>query len=527
MDTHALAPQDTAAQTWGNWLNWGDLGDGTFRNPVLPADYSDIDCIRVGSDYYAISSTFQYSPGMIVLHSRDLVNWTIVGHVTDDLTRIGPELNWDKMDRYGRGIWAGAIRHHAGKFWAYFGTPDEGYFMSTAERPEGPWTPLHALMREPGWDDCCPFWDDDGQGYFVGTHFKDGYKTYLFKLTEDGRELVPESKLLINEGLHREANKLFKKDGWYYHFFSEHVHGIGRYVMMQRARSITGPYSERRQLAHAQREFREPNQGGIVQTEAGDWWFFTHHGTGEWEGRCASLLPVTWVDDWPVIGAVGGDGLGTMVWQTRKPLQAGPPQVPQTDDDFNATALGVQWEWNYQPRPGFWSLAERPGWLRLRAFKPLRPDDLRSAGNTLTQRVFRARANTATARFDVSGLTDGQVAGLTLFGRSPGTIAVRRAGEVVSLEMTTGAQRTTGAVLDASTVDFRAEWGLDGLARFSFSTDGERFTPLGGEHRMTWADYRGTRLGLFTYNNEGEAGHVDIDTFTYRADTPVTRAPSR
>ena len=213
---------------WGDWPLWGDQRDGAYRNPVLPGDYSDLDCIRVGSDYYAISSTFQYSPGMVVLHSKDLVNWSILGHAINDVTEIGPELNWDRMDRYARGVWAGAIRHHEGKFWIYFGTPDEGYFMTTATNPAGPWAPLHRMTKEAGWDDCCPFWDDDGQGYFVGTHFKDGYKTYLYKLTPDGRDLVPESRVLINEGHHREANKLFKVGDTYYHFFSEYDGG-GRY----------------------------------------------------------------------------------------------------------------------------------------------------------------------------------------------------------------------------------------------------------------------------------------------------------
>src|SRR5664279_3462738 len=118
----ALLVAATASAAPGTW---GDQGDGTYHNPVLPADYSDIDCIRVGADYYAISSTFQFSPGVVILHSRDLVNWRILGHVVSDVTQIGPEMNWDRMERYGTAIWAGAIRHHAGKFWVYFGTPQE------------------------------------------------------------------------------------------------------------------------------------------------------------------------------------------------------------------------------------------------------------------------------------------------------------------------------------------------------------------------------------------------------------------
>jgi beta-xylosidase len=197
----ALCATQAADQSpkWGEWPKWGDQGDGSYRNPVIPADYSDIDCIRVGGDYYAISSTMQFSPGMVVLHSTDLVNWSILGHVVSDLTQIGPELNWSRMNRYGRGVWAGSIRYHARKFWVYFGTPDEGYFMTTAINPAGPWQPLHRVLEGAGWDDPCPFWDDDGQGYLAGTSFRDSYKTHLWKLTPDGRDLVQESDRVIHQ----------------------------------------------------------------------------------------------------------------------------------------------------------------------------------------------------------------------------------------------------------------------------------------------------------------------------------------
>jgi beta-xylosidase len=519
-----LATAGSAAESrWGDWPRWGDQGDGSYRNPILPSDYSDPDCIRVGSDYYAISSTFQYSPGVVILHSKDLVNWRILSHVVDDLKQIGPELNWDRMNRYGHGVWAGAIRFHDGKFWVYFGTPDEGYFMSTAKNPEGPWEPLHRVMNEAGWDDCCPFWDDDGQGYFVGTHFKGGYKTWLFKLTPDGRDLVPGSRVLINEGSHREANKLYKINGTYYHFYSEHKPDIGRHVMMQRATNIAGPYTEKRQLSHAQREAREPNQGGIVQAENGSWYFFTHHGTGGWEGRCVSLLPVTWVDGWPIIGAVGGDGIGTMVWSGRKPVAGSPVVAPQTDDDFNGPKLGVQWEWNYQPRADKWSLTERPGFLRLHAFKPLERGNLKKAGNTLTQRALRTSTNVVTLALDLSGMADGQVAGLCHYSKDYGTIGVRRQGGIITLESARGQAVTRGPVLPAGKIWLQSVWGLDGRSRFAFSTNGTAFTPFGETYQLGWGDYRGDRIGIFTCNNDADTGHVDCDSFSYWYDSPVTR----
>jgi len=521
-----VSPDGGLAGIWSNWPHWGDQGDGTYRNPVLPSDYSDIDCIRVGSDYYAISSTFQYSPGMVILHSKDLVNWRILGHVIDDVTQVGPELNWDRMNRYGRGVWAGALRHHNGKFWVYFGAPEEGYFMSTATNPAGPWEPLHRVMGEAGWDDCCPFWDDDGQGYFVGTHFKDGYKTWLYTLTSDGRDLVPESRVLINEGSHREANKLYKINGVYYHLFSEYQPGVGRYVMMQRSTNIAGPYTEQRQLSHAQREFREPNQGGLVQAENGGWYFFTHHGAGDWEGRCASLLPVTWVDGWPIIGKVGSDGIGTMVWSGRKPVPNTPVVTPQTDDDFNGPELGVQWEWNYQPRADKWSLTERPGFLRLHAFKPLARDDLKKAGNTLTQRSLRTSTNVVTLALDLSGMADGQVAGLCHYSKDYSTVAVRREGGVLTLESARDKNIARGPVVTTPKLWLRSTWGINGRSSYSYSTNGTFFTPFGEEYQLGWGDYRGDRIGIFTYNNRAEAGHVDVDSFSYVYDSPASRARS-
>ncbi len=511
---------------WGDWPDWGDQGDGTYRNPVLPADFSDIDCIRVGSDYYAISSTFQFSPGVVILRSKDLVNWTILGHVVTNLNQIGPELNWDKMNRYGRGIWAGAIRYHDKQFRVYFGTPDEGYFMSTATNPAGPWAALHPVLAEAGWDDCCPFWDDDGQGYLVGTNFRDGYNTYLYKLTPDGRDIIKETGQMILQGRSREASKLYKINGYYYHFFSENK-SVGRYVMMQRATNIFGPYNEMKQLAHGERAAKEPNQGGIVQTEKGDWYFYTHHGTGDWEGRCNSLLPVTWVDGWPIIGEVGPDGIGRMVWSGKKPVEDTPIVTPQTDDEFNTPILPPQWEWNYQPRADKWSLTERPGWLRLRAFKPLSPDNLLKAGNTLTQRSLRTGTNEVIIKLDLTGMADGQKAGLCHF--SPphySALGVSQTGTNRTLDFSIGGKITVGPVLTGSNLWLKSTWGLDGKSRYAYSLDGKAYANFGDPYQLKWGSYRGDRIGIYSYNNQADAGHADVDLFRYDYSGPHTRKTS-
>lgn len=237
----AVPPASNAPPSWGRWQHWGDQRDGSYRNPVMPADFSDLDAIRVGDTFYAISSTLHGSPGMAVLGSRDLVSWRVIGHVVPDLTVLGPEYGWDPLARHGRGVWAGSIRHHAGRFHVFFGTPDEGMFVSSATDPRGPWSPLTRLIEGAGWDDCSALWDEDGRGYFVATKFADGYKTYLFRMAADGRSIDRASATLIHEGLGREASKLIERDGWYYIVYSEHKEGVGRYVMARRSRALIGP----------------------------------------------------------------------------------------------------------------------------------------------------------------------------------------------------------------------------------------------------------------------------------------------
>ena len=500
---------------WGRWKAWGEQPNGLYLNPIIPSDYSDIDCIRVGEDYYAISSTFQFSPGMTVLHSKDLVNWRICSHAITDLTQIGENLNWTRMDRYGRGVWAGTLRYHDNRFYLFFGTPDEGYFMTSAASPEGPWEPLIPLLAEVGWDDCTALWDNDGKAYFIGTHFADGYKTYLFEMAADGKNINRKSARLINLGNGREANKLLKKDGWYYLIFSEHKSELGRYVMAKRARKIIGPYVEEKQLALPSREAMEPNQGGIVQGKEGNWYFLTHHGSGDWSGRIVSLLPVTWIDGWPIIGEVLSDSIGTMKWFGDMPFKSVKKLSIQRSDDFDAVQLAPQWQWNYQPRKEYFSLSERPGWLRLKAYRPLETDNLMKAGNTLTQRTFREPENEVVVKLDISNMEDGQKSGLCHFSSQHSAIGIVKEGGEWYLEYRKNNEVTRLQQISSSYVWFKTCWGLDGESCYYYSLDGEAFQSLGNPYQMVWGNYRGDRIGIYCFNNKEDKGFVDIDYVHY------------
>ena len=511
----------------GNRGAWGDQGDGTFKNPVLPGDFSDPDVIRVGSDYYFITSTFQYSPGMAVLHSRDLVNWQYLSHCVADLTQLGPELNWDRMNRYNRGIYAGAIRYHAGRFQIYFTTMDEGVFMTSATNAAGPWEPVTCVSDRHGFDDPCPFWDDDGQAYLLLSTPGKKWWTHIFKLNADGKTIDPASDRIIDDYQSSEGNKLYKFNGTYYVFHNQVVPHGPRVGVMMRSTNLFGPYEKKTILEDFPGRYdRQPNQGGLLQTEAGDWWFITHQGRGEtgtYDGRPASLLPVKWVEGWPIPGIMDRHGAGTIAWSGKKPVNGFPIQVPQSDDEFSAPVMAPQWEWNYQPRAGKWSLTERPGWLRLHAFSPLKPGNFFKAGDTLTQRIMGCGGGTVLTKLDVSGMANGQTAGLCLYWSEVCTLGVEQHDGGRQVELNNRGTNTVGQSLNSNQTEVWLKALIDdhGNSTFAWSLDGKIFRPIGGSFPFGWGNYRGTRVGIYSYNNEGDKGYVDVDFFHYTYAGPI------
>ncbi|MEK4042609.1 glycoside hydrolase 43 family protein [Paenibacillus sp. FSL H8-0048] len=510
---------------------WGDQGDGTYVNPVMPGDYCDPDVIRVGEDYYCISSTLHCSPGMAVLHSKDLVNWNVISHVVDDLTVIGPEYRYDRMNRYGRGVWAGAIRFHLNKYWVYFFTPDEGLFLSTAEHPAGPWEPLHCMWEVAGWDDCCPFWDDDGQGYMVATNFADNYQIYLFNLSNDGRSLLQDSGVVVHQFNGSEASKLYKINGLYFLFHSEVRREKGqdvRVVMMLRSEHLYGPYEEKELIhTHGVELDREPNQGGLVETPAGEWYFISHQGAGGYfEGRTLHLLPVSWVDGWPIIGEdTDGDGIGEMVWGGMKPVNGYPAAALTMNDDFDHPALQPYWEWNHQPKADKWSLTERAGYLRLYACLPSAKNDFFKVSNTLSQRAYRVKHNVVTAKFDLSGLADDQEAGLCHFGQTYCTIGIHQQQGTRVLRYNNSGVIRLGPSIDTREIWFRSVWNLKGESTCAYSLDGEQFISFGDTYRLGWGHYRGDRVGVYSFNHEREEGYMDVAYFNYESGDNSGRKP--
>ena len=413
-----------AAQSPGIWLP--DRGDGTFKNPVIHADYSDPDVVRVGADYFMTSSSFSAVPGLPILHSRDLVNWRLVNHA---LPRLVPEAAF-ATPKHGAGVWAPAIRHHAGRYWIYYPDPDHGIYVTTAADPRGTWSPPRLVKAGKGLIDPCPLWDDDGRVYLIHAFARSraGFANvlHLNRLTPDGMKTADEGRVIINGDTipgytTLEGPKFYKRSGWYYVFAP--AGGVKQgWQSVFRSRRIDGPYDERIVLAQGATDINGPHQGALVDTPSGEWWFL-HFQDAEAYGRIVHMQPVTWKDDWPVIGDDGdGDGKGEPRRSWKKPaLPQARVAIPPTSDDFSSPTLALQWQWQSNPKRE-WATLTRDG-LELSAVPA--PSNLWTAGHLLLQK-FAAPEFTATVSLDPTRLRPGERAGLIVFGADYAWIGVER-----------------------------------------------------------------------------------------------------
>jgi beta-xylosidase len=507
----------------------------TYSNPILYADYSDPDVIRVGQDYYMVASSFHFSPGIPILHSRDLVHWSILGHVLPRLPFApeydmpGPHSLTDAISkpiggtRYAGGVWAPSIRHHAGLFYVYWATPDEGIFMATASKAEGPWSAPVKVIDQPMLEDPCPFWDDDGQAWLVHSRHGAG-PLILHRMSADGKSVLDAGTVIVEDKQKLpilEGPKFYKRNGYYYILAPYGGVEKGAQVAL-RARDIRGPYEAKTVLAQGSSTLQGPHQGGWIETPSGQGWFIHFNSTGAF-GRITYLEPLKWVDDWPVIGdLLPGTDVGQPVERHAMPDTGSPPMKDrlQDTDAFDSAKLGPQWEWNHNPDDDAWSLTARPGFLRLQA---LPADHLVTARNTLTQ-ILQGPSSRITTRIEIGRMTDGQRAGLTLFGVKPSWIGIVRQSGKTHLTLASAGEETTGPALTNSSVELRADVGADQTVRYSYSLDGRAFLSFGDAislARFSW--WKGSRPGLFTFARGGAGGSIDVDWV--RVDHPAPVAP--
>ncbi|TDX00363.1 glycoside hydrolase family 43 protein [Dinghuibacter silviterrae] len=493
-----------------------DNGDGTFTNPLLWGDWPDPDVIRVGDDFYLISTSMHYVPGSPVLHSKDLVNWEMAGYA---VARYDEDPRYDMKGgtMYLNGSWANTIRYHNGKFYVGFCTPSgigaQGHFsMCVADSVQGPWkrTIFPEYLYDPGL-----FFDDDGKVYVVH-----GQGTlYLTELNSDALSVKSPRVKIWSTGFDRdgvpghhfglEGSHVYKINGLYY--ITCPAGGTEGWQVCLRSKNIYGPY-EYRTIVHDDGSY-PPNglhQGGLVQLKNGDWWFIIMQDRGPL-GRVPHLEPVVWKDGWPMIGR---EAKGVVTWTKPDVGSTYPVCVPTTSDAFDNPVLGLQWQWNHNPDNSKWSLTEHPGYLRLHgAFAT----GLMEARNSLTQRV-QGPQSTGVAEVDLEGMADGDLTGLAVFQKPYAFIGVEQRNGYRRLVMA-----DDGKIIDStglggqSTVWFRASATDKGfVVTFSYSLDGVHFQPLGSRFVMQLGlDWTANRFMLFDFNDiPGAApGFADFNNF--------------
>jgi beta-xylosidase len=535
-----------------------DQGDGTYRNPVLAGDYSDPDVVRVGEDFYLTASSFTNAPGLPILRSKDLVNWTIVGHA---LPAVRPEAHF-ATPRHGGGVWAPAIRHHGGRFMIYYPDPDFGIFVTTASDPAGPWSEPVLVDASKGAIDPCPFWDDDGTGWLVmaWARSRAGINNVisLKKLSPDGTHTIGERTDIIDAGkmppvrtsrgpmpwLTTEGPKLYKRDGWYYVFApSGSVKGGWQGVF--RARSLTGPWEGRNVLDQGRTEVNGPHQGGWVTAPDGKDWFLHFQDTDSY-GRRVWLEPMAWRDGWPVIGSdPDRDGIGEPVLGGRKPVAGQPLAVPEDDDGFDGR-ISPAWQWNANPREDWASLDAAPGALRLKSVSS--PANLWEAPAILTRKLPGERF-TATVRLDFAPKAVGERAGLVMYGSDYAWIGLEKAADGLRLvrvdrpEAQASKSETVSVGLPAAPAGVVLRMSVQPVivadpppsfspyfpsmlrsvhaqVSFSYSLDGKTFAPLGAPFVSRPGRWVGAQLGLFAQAPSGtpsnvatSVGWADFDNF--------------
>ena len=561
----ACSPLMSIAQESATWNP--NLPGGKYKNPVINADYSDPDVCRVGNDFYMTSSSFACFPGLQILHSTDLVNWKIIGAaLTDDYPVLpefrGTNLDWRKRIQHGNYVWAPSIRHHDGWFYIYWGDPDQGLFMTKTQNPAGTWSKPVCVKPGKGMIDCCPLWDEDGKAYLshgcAGS--RAGVKSVLFvaPMSADGTTVTGPSRIVYDGHEDQptiEGTKFYKRNGYYYIMSPAGGVKYGWQVIL-RSRNPFGPYEEYVGLAQGKSKINGPHQGAWIDTPSGEDWFL-HFQDKHAYGRVVHLQPAKWVNDWLVIGDDrDGDGCGDPVTQWKKPaLKATENVQPREDDEFSATDLGLQWQFE-GPYSHYWYFCDaNKSKLRLYGIQqPEKYTNLADMQNTLMQK-FPAENFTVTSKLkfipNPGNKNKGEEAGFIIKGLDYAAIkfvttkegcfmrfvkckdAMKGGKEVVETEMPMTLVEQEKPYTQRYAVDdipqprhatqdiyVRAVVksagignGITSSAQFYYSTDGKKFTKIGTPFTVKEGKWIGAKVGYFNCRSSvsNDAAFLDID----------------
>lgn len=524
------------------WVS--DQGDGTYKNPVLYADYSDPDVIRVGEDYYMTSSSFNCIPGLQILHSKDMVNWEFIGAAVPNALYPYD----DEKPEHGNRVWAPSIRHHDGFFYIFWGDPDQGAFMTKAKDVKGPWSEPVIVKAGKGIIDTTPLWDEDGKVYMVHAYAgsRAGLKSVLAicELNSDATKAIGPSRIIFDGHIDQvtcEGPKIHKRNGYYYIFHPAGGVPTG-WQTVQRSKNIYGPYETRIVMKQGKSPINGPHQGAWVDTPTGEDWFFHFTDVGAY-GRLLCLEPMKWVNDWPVIGqAKKGAEWGEPVTQYKKPNvgKTYPICTPVESDEFDGMVLGPQWQWqaNYNEKWAYF--AGDKGFVRLYSH-PVSSDNksLWDVPNLLLQKT-PAPNFSATTKITFSPIEKykGEKTGLVVMGLDYAALTVENTESGLKLSQVECKKADKGNTekenasvnLKKSTFYLRADISTDGSkisksegghdlvvkCQFYYSTDNKKFEKLGNEFQVKEGKWIGAKVGVFCTRpniKTNDGGWADVDWF--------------
>ncbi len=515
-----------------------DLGDGTYKNPVINADYSDPDvCVGAsGEDYYLTASSFQCVPGLPILHSKDLVNWEIINYALNEHLYAGNTelIKHFSTVQHGNGVWAPSIRYHAGWYYIYWGDPDFGVMMTRTQDPAGRWESPVCVIPGQGYIDTTPLWDDDGRCYLVNgwANSRARFASVLTvrELSPDGTRAIGQPVIVFDgngtENRTCEGPKFYKRDGWYWILCPAGGVPTG-FQLAMRSRSPYGPYEHKVVLAQGKTPVNGPHQGGWVHTKYGEDWFL-HFQDKDAYGRVVHLQPVDWSSGWPVMGRKGEP-----VLTYQKPRSSSTTIVnPVESDEFNTPTVGKQWQWqaNYDEKFG---VPTAFGTFRIYTHKLA--EDAKSfwlVPNMLLQKT-PADEFTVTAKLRFTSKDQEQMGGVIMMGLDYSALVVKRVGQEFQLLQITCHAADKGkpheekllATLQPTAIDqtdYRPGIHEDIYMRmrvahsklhFAYSLNGKKFTDCGEEFQMREGKWIGAKFGFIAVEPAGKAdrGWVDAD----------------
>lgn len=526
----AVSEQPYVSQVWNP-----DLGNGMYKNPVINADYSDPDVVCVGDDYYMTASSFNCIPGLPILHSKDLVNWELIGHA---VTKLQPKAVFDRPS-HGNGVWAPCISYHNGEFYIYWGDPDYGVFMVKTKDPAGKWEDPVCVIPGKGMIDTSPLWDEDGRVYLVNgwANSRNRFASVITvrELNAEGTKAISDPVIVFDgngtENRTCEGPKFYKRNGWYWVMFPAGGVPTGFQVAM-RSQSPFGPYEAKKVLAQGKSKINGPHQGAWIHTQYGEDWFM-HFQDKEAYGRVVHLQPVTWKDNWPVMGKVPSKGYCGEPYETYKmPKAASHVNMnPVESDEFNKPKLGLQWQWhaNYQQ---WFGMPTSMGVMRIYTYNS--NATIWNVPNLLLQKT-PADNFTATAKLQLTAKDQGQMGGIIMMGLDYSALVVKRVGNEFELQQITchmADQKGEEEVKVLATLKPTSVDKIDyqpaihesvymrmvvkaGKMQFFFSKDGKKYEQVGDEFTMREGKWIGAKIGMVAKEPGGKAnrGWIDVDWF--------------